>query len=306
MIQIFQKTVRDPIFKRLKEARRGSWVLVIDPDEQEREFLVKNFGLDAETVRDALDPYEIPRLESDEEAIYILLRVPFEENQRILTSPFTFVLTNEYFITITKHHFKIFDYFLKNRTNFATTQASKLLFQFFLLITKEYENYLYQISRNIKAKKFNLQSLTNEDILSLVENEDVLNDFISSLVPIVNIFERLASGKYIFLYEEDKDLIEDLLISSKQTLDLCVANVKTIKNIREAYSTLVSNKLNQIMKFLTAVTILIDIPVAIFSFYGMNIRLPLAENYLAFLYLLCLTSIISLFLAIIFFRRKWL
>ena len=116
----------------------------------------------------------------------------------------------------------------------------------------------------------------------------------------------MLSGKHFKLYEEDKDLIEDLLLSNTQLIELSQNNLRTIVNIREGYSTIMTNNLNRIIKLFTSLTVILTIPTMIASIYGMNINLPLANNPLAFIIIMTSIIIISIILLIIFIKNDWL
>ena len=125
-------------------------------------------------------------------------------------------------------------------------------------------------------------------------------------MPATNIFKKNLTGKILPLYEQDKELFEDLLIDSDQNLETAKINLKIATNIRQAYSTILNNELNKILKFLTSITIILTLSTAIFSFYGMNINLPLQGLTNAYIYISFFTFFIILTIFIIFFKKDWL
>ncbi|MCB1116803.1 MAG: hypothetical protein KDK71_10075, partial [Chlamydiia bacterium] len=144
------------------------------------------------------------------------------------------------------------------------------------------------------------------DITNLTHNEEILNQYLSSLVPIRNVLESITSGRYTFLYEKDQDLLEDLLNASMQSEDLCSINLRSIRSLRDSYQIIFTNQLNKTIKLLTALTIILSIPTMIASLYGMNVGLPLASGKYAFACILIFIAILSIFSLIIFQRKKWL
>lgn len=71
----------------------------------------------------------------------------------------------------------------------------------------------------------------------------------------------------------------------------------------DAFASVISNNLNNVMRFLTSVTIVLMVPTLVASIYGMNIRLPFQGHANAF----AITSSISIILSIItiiFFTRR--
>ncbi|MFA6502080.1 MAG: CorA family divalent cation transporter, partial [Parachlamydiales bacterium] len=151
-----------------------------------------------------------------------------------------------------------------------------------------------------------MKSVSNKAIVVLTKNEEILNQYLSSLVPIRNLLEAISSGRYISLYEKDYDLLQDLMIAIKQSEDICSVSVKSIRSLRDAYQILFTNDVNKTIKLLTAITIIFTIPTIISSIYGMNINLPFASNSHAFLIIIIFTIFLSLFCTYIFARKRWL
>jgi magnesium transporter len=150
------------------------------------------------------------------------------------------------------------------------------------------------------------QNITNEDIVRFVTFENALNDFLAALVPTSNILKDLLSGKHLKLHEKDGELVEDLFLANGQLIEICRSTLKNIFNIRNAYSTIMTNDLNRVIKLLTALTIILSVPTIIASIYGMNVVLPLAENNQAF-WLIGGGTIISVFVLFLLFKKnRWL
>jgi len=82
--------------------------------------------------------------------------------------------------------------------------------------------------------------------------------------------------------------------------------MRSIRNVREGYSTIMSNNLNRVIKILTALTIVLTVPTIIASFFGMNIKLPLAESSDAFLIVMGGTILISAGVLALFLKNRWL
>ena len=96
------------------------------------------------------------------------------------------------------------------------------------------------------------------------------------------------------------------MIGIKQSEDICMVSVKSIRSLREAYQILFTNDVNKTIKILTAITIIFTIPTIIASIYGMNINLPLQHSPWAFLIIMNITLVLSLACVYLFVRKKWL
>jgi magnesium transporter len=145
--------------------------------------------------------------------------------------------------------------------------------------------------------------INNQDFIDFVLIEDELNEFLSALLPTTAILRRLLLGRHITLYAEDQELVEDLLLNNEQSIEGCQSNIKSIINIREAYSTISSNNLNRSMKILTIATVLITLPNVLFGMYGMNIALPFQHEPWAYV-LVVVFSITVCMLVYLVGRRK--
>lgn len=306
MIKIYHRTLKDKEPKVLETLKTGVWVHVENPSDEEIKRLAEELNLDEGLLRDATDPYEVPRLEREDGIVYIYTRVPFQEGNRVATAPLLIALTNGALITVCDRVLPIFDKFSDGRVKFTTTQKTKLFLQLFNEINNSYNSFLTTMSRRVRSTSVQIESITNKTIVQFVLFENILNDFLAALVPTNALLNTLLSGKTLKLYEEDHDLVEDIFLTNGQLIELGKANLKTIVNIREAYSTIMSNNLNQVVKLLTSLTILMTVPMIISSFYGMNVALPFAESPLAFFAILTATLMVTLVILFAFIRNRWL
>lgn len=285
MIRYFYKNIRSKKVQELKEYQNGAWVCVENPTLEEIDFLVEKFKLDRGNMDDALDDDEMPRLEKHDDYSYVFIRYAYtDENLELTTAPLLFVVGSNVFITIARHNLPRLQRFITGKVPFTTTQRTKLMLQILDQIVDQYEVFINNISKQIKLIRTQLRqhSVSNQDFIDFVLIEDELNEFLSALLPTNAIFRRLMLGRHVPLFAEDQNLVEDLLLNNEQSIEGCRSNVKSIVNIREAYSTIASHNLNNTMKILTAATVLIALPNVFFGMYGMNVPLPFAEQTWAF------------------------
>ena len=155
--------------------------------------------------------------------------------------------------------------------------------------------------RSVNSKREALTKLNERDINILLEHEAVLNSFVSSYYYTNLIYERIL--KNVKFFEEDKEIINDLMIEAHQGFDLCKSSLKTISNIRNHYVILLSNKLNNIITLLTVLTVFISVPAAVSGIYGMNVALPFESNPLIFYYIILFIWAVWMGF-FLFFKRK--
>jgi magnesium transporter len=308
MITYFYRSVKNKTFKEMGKFKKGVWTYATNPNEAEQAALIEEFSLDPGLVEDALDQDEVPRLEVDSKAIYIYTRFPFtNQNLQVETTPVMFVMGKSGLITVSKQPLPRLEQVL-NMPSAHTTQPVKLLLQILDQIVHEYERNLNQISKQILStrNRLRVEKIRNSDFIQFVTIEDELNEFMGALSPTNTILKRISQGKHLKLFEEDQNLVDDLMLSNEQSIESCKSSMKTIVSIREAYSTIATNNLNQIIRFLTSMTVVLTVPTIISSIYGMNIKLPLMNDPGAFQVLMGLTLLITATLLIVLKKKDWL
>ncbi len=277
MIKYYYKSLRSQDIKELQDYQRGAWVYAEAPNEEEIDQLVKQFKLEPGHLYDALDVDEMPRLEREGEQSYIFVRFAYKnEEEELVTVPLLFIFGADILITVSLVRLPALDTFLSSKIDFATTQRAKLVLQILQQIGENYDAFISQTSKQIKLIRSRLRGheISNQDFIDFVMIEDELNEFLSSLMPTNATLRRLLLGRYMPLFDEDQDIVEDLLLNNEQSVEACNSNLKSIDNIREAYSSISSHNLNYTMKVLTVATVIIALPNLFYGMYGMNVPLP--------------------------------
>lgn len=306
MIKYYYKSLRSTEVQELDDYKRGAWVYVEAPSEREVAELVEKFKLDEGALKDALDENEMPRLEKDGETSYIFVRFAMMNDDReLITMPLLFVFGKELLMTVSLVRLPPLAALLSDKVDFATTQRAKLVLQILNMISDHYDSYISTTSKQIKRIRAHLRQheIGNQDFIDFVGIEDELNEFLSALIPTNATLRRLLLGRYMPLFEEDQDIVEDLLLNNEQSIEACNSNMKSITNIRDAYTSISSNNLNRTIKVLTIATVMIAIPNLFFSMYGMNIDLPFQHHIWAFTALISF-SVILLVVVVNYGRRR--
>ncbi len=305
MIQHYYKSVRGKTLQKHDKPQRGSWVYVESPTEKEIQDLAERFKLEPGFLEDAIDEDEMPRLEHEEGRSYIFVRYAHEaKSGEIDTAPLLIIFGEEHVITVSPWHLPVLDAFRKGRIDAATTQRAKLILLILSQISDRYDAYINQTSRKIKAIRARLrgQIITNQDLIDFVTIEDELNEFLASLLPNNATLRRLLVGRHIPLFEEDQDIVEDLLLSNDQSIEAIRSNLRSISNIRDAYSAISSNNLNRVLTILTVATILISVPSLAMGIYSLNIPLPF--QHATWMFWVIMSINVSLMSTVLYVARK--
>ncbi|PIS03062.1 MAG: hypothetical protein COT85_03265 [Chlamydiae bacterium CG10_big_fil_rev_8_21_14_0_10_42_34] len=306
MIEIYFKTVRDQPFTRVSDYRPGSWVYVKEATLEDLTKISEVTGLDINDIRDSLDKHELPRIEHFDDNILIFVRHPASNELGLFTDTLTLILTNSYVIVISPHRSEIVENLIANNTGLGTTQKAKLILHVLFKITQEYTSSIKKVRHSIMGSEEAPNVVNSDSIIVLTKNEEILNQYLTSLVPMRNLLETMASGRYMKFYEDDLDLLEDLMIAMHQSEDVCRVNIKSIRSLRDSYHIIFTNDVNRTIKLLTAVTIIFTIPTIIASIYGMNVTLPFEKSSYAFALIMAITLVASIVAVALFRRNRWL
>ncbi len=305
MIKYYFKSLRSERIQEVQTYKPGSLVYVQAPTHEEIEQLTRKFGLTPGHLQDALDIDEMPRLEKEGEQSYIFVRFAYQTAEKeLVTAPLLFVFSGELVMVVSKVPVPALDAFLNGKISFATTQRAKLILLILQQIVEQYDVFITRTSKQIKMIRSRLRGheISNQDFIDFVVIEDELNEFLSSLMPTNATLRRLLLGRYMPLFAEDQDIVEDLLLNNEQSIEACNSNMQSIIHIRDAYTSISSNNLNRTMKVLTAATVIIALPNVFYSMYGMNIPLPLQREH--WFYIVLNGFILILILSTVFFARR--
>lgn len=307
MITIYHSSAKSPTLEKLLKPKKGSWVHVEAPEKEDLEHLAEQLKLDLDLLRDGMDINESPRIEQENGDLYIFTRYCLPEDQQHTTSPLLMIYNQNYLVTICRTNFDEIERLVK-LPDIYTSKKTQLSLQILTQINLGFKRRINEVSKRIVRMRSHLNRahIDNKDFLSILDLEEDLNDLLWVMEPNEAVLNNLLSGRYIKLYEEDRELIEDLSLSTKELIQLARSRLSAMQNLRDAYNTIATNNLNKAFRLLTSIAILIGTATMITSLYGMNVRLPFAGDGNAFWYVATIVSVTVVLVAIIFRRQRWL
>lgn len=306
MITYLRSTHHRPAIKPTDKLLPGTWIRCEKPTDDERAILIE-LGLDADILGDALDPHEVPRVEMEGDWTYYIMRLPdTDDDFNDFTTPILFAIGKEHIITVSRDSLgRLWQPFI-DKTNAPTTQKTKMFMLMVDAISRQYQTRVASINRQMRAATDNVAKLRSADIGVLVEYERKLNDYLDALIPTNTALEKLLSGRLLPLYEDDRDLVEDLSIDFEQLIARCKSLLRTITNVRDSYRAVMDTRLNETIRLLTVITLALTIPTMLAGLYGMNVPLPAgaADSPAAFWMIVGISILASLSLSIYFMRKR--
>lgn len=303
MLKIYNTDIKTNKLEEIKEFKKGSWINLVNPSEQEIKKVCESTNIQEDFIRDALDFEEKARIdrEEDDGTTLFVVDVPIveknEENDVYTTMPLgMIVVRDDFFITVSLRKNKVIEDFEKRKIkDFQTYKKSKLIFQILYLNSSYYLSYLKLINKETEIAEYILKnSMKNKELLKLLSLEKSLVYFTTSLKSNELVMERTLRGKIIKLYEDDEDILEDAITENKQAIEMAKIYSDILNGTMEAYASIISNNLNGVMKFLTSITIVLAIPTMISSFWGMNVNLPFQDSKLGFVIMIAISAILTL------------
>lgn len=175
-------------------------------------------------------------------------------------------------------------------------------------INKSYEKHLTKVARRVLQLRAELRQsrLSAKEFVRIIELEEDLNEFLSALQPQSLLFNSLLGGKYLRLYEDDRDMIEDIERSTGELIGQVQGRLRTLVNMRQAYDAIATTNLNATFKRLTSIAIFLTIPTIVGGLWGMNVAVPFADNQYAFAFVLAIVLGLSALAVLLFRKNKWL
>ena len=315
LLKIYNTDIETNELQEIKEFKKGAWVNLVNPSENEIRKVCENINIQEEFIRDALDFEEKARIdrEEDDDTILFVVDVPIiekgEENEIYTTMPLgMIVVRDDFFITVSLRKNKVIESFEKRKIkNFQTYKKTRFIFQILYLNSSFYLNYLKQINKETEIAEYILKdSMRNKELLKLLNLEKGLVYFTTSLKSNELVMEKTLRGKIIKLYEEDSEILEDAITENKQAIEMAQIYSNILNGTMDAYASIISNNLNSVMKTLTSITIILAVPTMISSFWGMNVGLPLQNSQYGFIVMIIISVILTLLVSWWLKRRNML
>ena len=308
----FYKTSEGGLTK-LESPVTGSWINVGDPTPEEIAYLTEEIEIFPDLINYSLDLDEMPRIERDEDEghTFILLRIPHFQGENVdvpyATIPLGIILVDGVVVTVCRHETDILKPLLNGKyRGLKTGKRYRFVLYLFLETALRYLSHLRDINKATESLEDQLQKSTrNREVLGLLKYQKSLTYFATALRSNEVMMERVQRMKLFNQYEEDADLLEDVITENQQAIQMTGIATEILSGMMDAFASIISNNLNGVMKGLAALTIILNLPTIVASFYGMNVKLPGEEHPLAFLTVLGLAVGLTAIATFIFYKRDW-
>ena len=297
----------------LVSAEKGSWIDVVNPDSEDLQLVSMVTEIPTDVLKTALDTEERSHVELEDNYIFVVINIPIIlETDSYDTLPLGIFITPDFIITLCIQETEVMRAFTENKYPlFYTFKKTRFLFQILYRSATLFLKYLMQIHhRTDDIEDILRHSMRNKEFFLLLELQKSLTYFTSALRGNGIVMERLMRLRrntslhhLLKMYEEDEDLLEDVIIEYKQAIEMVEMYSNILMSMSDTFASIISNNLNIVMKFLASITIILAVPTIIFSFWGINVPLPFANNVMGFVYVIAIAFFCALCAVFMLWRK---
>ena len=263
----------------------GCWINCTAPDDDEIDMLIDDFNIDPDFLKSALDAEESSHIDCENGNTLIVVDIPVaKKNEKSITyhtMPLGIILTETNVITLCLRENVVIGEFAEGAIRNVYPQfKTQFVLNIILRVAMKYLQYLKQIDKISDHAEHELRkSMKNKELIQLLEIEKSLVYFSSSLKANEATLEKISRGRLVKLYDEDRELLDDVLIEVRQAIDMSNTHMNILASTMDVFASIISNSLNIVMKVLASITLLSSIPTIISGIYGMNVEyLPFTEK----------------------------
>ncbi|MCF0152060.1 MAG: magnesium transporter CorA family protein [Megasphaera sp.] len=314
MIQVYKHSnghLEDNI--SLASAEKGSWIHVVNPDSEDLQLVSMVTEIPTDVLKTALDTEERSHVEIEDNYIFVVINIPIIlETDSYDTLPLGIFITPDFIITLCIQETEVMRAFTENKYPlFYTFKKTRFLFQILYRSATLFLRYLMQINRRTDdIEEILRHSMRNKEFFLLLELQKSLTYFTSALRSNGIVMERLMRLRrntslhhLIKMYEEDEDLLEDVIIENKQAIEMVEMYSNILMSMSDTFASIISNNLNLVMKFLASITILLAVPTIIFSLWGINVPVPFQDTATGFYYVVGIAMCCTIVAVIMLWRK---
>ncbi len=292
MYRIFKSTTTGIDEFELDKSEKGTWIDIVSPTSEELKEIAAKTGIQMDFLSAALDDEEKSRIEIEDDHMLVLIDIPLlRSNNDYDTIPLGIIITANYVVTVCLEvNAVLADFSAPNYKLFSTYKKTRFLFQILYKSATLYLKYIRNINRRTDELEQHLRkSMENAELFNLLDVQKSLTFFSASLRSNYIVTEKLLRLRstsqmkpLLKIYEEDEDLLEDVIIEYKQAIEMVEMYSHILNSMMEVFASIINNNMNLVMKFLAGVTILLAIPTVLSGLWGMNVPVPFSNDPNAF------------------------
>ena len=262
----------------------NTWININSDLISEYSSIYDTYEIDDEMIEYALDKNERAHMEYNRRTktlvvIYNVLNLSKEENH-YETIPLTFIVRQNQIVTISNSQNEyIIDAIVEELEENLHWNVFNLLLHSLFVISEHYFPVIEKLNKEQQnISKLLRKKTTKNNLFALSDLEIGGMYLVSATKQNAVVLEQLKTQQAFKEFDDfEREQLEDNIIEAKQLVEMTDLHLQILRQISGTYNNFLNNNLNDTMKFLTVISILMTIPDIVTGFFGMNVQIPLTE-----------------------------
>jgi len=295
--------------------KKLTWIYIEQTSYKDVEYLEENYHFHPLDLKDCIGITQRPKIDFYNDYLFIVFHFPQydREQRRIRIQELNIFIGSNYIITLTNQpNNGLSEYFLEYKKKISNNPEYDELSNSSGYLLYKILDHLFTASQPVIDIVGERLSIAEEEVFS--ENKRGVTMDLSIvrrniltyqrlLEPQLRVIDKLVRLKKSFINPEMSVYFDDIHDGLERTWSILNSYKDTVAGLDRTNETLISQKLNDIIKTLTVISVITIVPGLIINFYGMNVNLPFAENSRAF-FLISSFLIFIMVVTYYFLKRK--
>lgn len=305
---------REEIKTCLNDENIFLWVDMKDIDDNDIDMLTETFNLHPLTIEDFIMANARPKIENFKDYFFLVMfsmDAPDKEKGRIKTSELDCCLGKNFLVTVhnngintlntIKERIKKQSPIIKGGGDFFLYSILDCLADSYFPIVNEFDNMVDEMSDEL------FKDPTNETLKKIYTLKNEITYLRRTIGPQADVINLMIRSEFPFISAASAIYYRNIYDNLVRLNDIVGTSRDVVTGAMEAYVSVVSNRLNEIMKTLTIIATIAMPLTLIASIYGMNFKhmpeLASKHGYPAVITSMVLVALLMLYY---FKRKKWL
>lgn len=313
MLTVYRGVKNDLRIASLDESLKGTWIQLVDPTANEIEQVAATANIPENFIRFAAEEDACPRIIRANRCILVIINVPVARGgDQYDTMPLSIILTPQLSVTVCSEWTPVLPNGSNGAAVFDTGERTRFLFQILYQTSTVFLKHIYKIRQRTDEIEVELRKSTdNQEVFMLLDLEKGLTYFTaalrSNIIVIETVFRMRTDPQLqelLHMYREDEDILENAIIENKRALATVETYSEILSSMMDAFSSVIANNLNHMMKFLASITILVSVPTMVSSFWSMSLVVPWQGTAAGFWIVVVLSLVASGLVGYVLWKRR--
>ena len=293
-----------------------TWTNIENPTDQDIQVLRRNFDFHPLDLEDCLSKIERPKIDEYENYLFIVMHFPIYDSEREISEPaeVDFFIGANYLVTVHDGRLKPVPQLFEDCQTYEQTRqrhmgagAGHLLHSVIDKLVDYCFPVLSQVDHNIQVIE---DEVFTENMRRIVQRISVVRRDIIALrriiKPQLSIMANLEHVDRPFIREDLDVYFGDIHDHLQKAWEILEDHREVLEGLSETSETVISYRINDVMKLLTIISVMM-LPLTLISgIYGMNVILPGEHSFWTFPIIIVAMVLIVLVMLAFFKKRNWL